>query len=62
MVLKEAINKYLNKKKIILNTNTCDVFYCKPNKISSQIKRLLNQEVIDCETSNYDDWVEIWIK
>lgn len=61
MLLKEVYEKYPKKKKIIFDTNNGCTLFSKP-KLSSQAKRLLNREVLDIETSIYDDWVDIWLK
>lgn len=64
MLLKEVYEKYPKKKKIIFDTNNGCTLFSKPkiSKLSSQAKRLLNREVLDYETSQYDDWVDIWLK
>ena len=64
MELREIYEKYPKKKKIIFDTSNGCTLYSKPkiSKLSSQAKRLLNREVLDIETSQYDDWVDIWLK
>lgn len=65
MLLSEFIRDNPNRRLILLWFDVdgeLKANYCYSNKLSSQEKRMLAMEVMDYETNDDDDWIEVWIR
>lgn len=65
MTLAEFIRDNPNRRLILLWFDADGKLmtnYCYSNKLSSQEKRMLAMEVMDYETSDDEDWIEVWIR
>lgn len=66
MTFKEFIRDNPNRKLILLwfdeNTDTLMQEYCKSNRLSSKARRMIEMEVMETETFDDEDWIEVWLR
>ena len=65
MNLKEFIRDNPNRKLILLwldNNGEVQADYNYPNQFTDQAKSMMNMEVMETQTFDEEDWIEVWLK
>ena len=64
MTLKEFIRDNPNRKLILLWFEGEELYtnYNYPNQLTDQAKSMLNMEVMETQTFDEEDWIEVWLR
>lgn len=64
MIFSEFIRDNPKRKLILLWFEKGDLQtnYCYSNKLSKKAKKMLNMEVMEVETYDDEDWIEVWLR
>lgn len=65
MNLKEFVKKHPKRKLILLwfdENNELQQDYNYPNQFSDQAKSMMDMEVMETQTFDEEDWIEVWLK
>lgn len=66
MTLKEFARDNPNRKLILLwfgnDEETLHSNYCYSHKLSKAVKKMENWEVMETDTYDEEDWIEVWLK
>ena len=64
MILREFIRDNPNRKLILLwfQNGELQTDYNYPNRLTKQAKKMLDMEVMDTQTFDEEDWIEVWLR
>ena len=64
MLLREFIRDNPERKLILLwfKGEELQTKYCYPHKLSSKALKMLDMEVMETDTYDDEDWIEVWLK